>query len=178
MPTFGTAVHGVSMSTALREAASYASIQKAVVVTYEFTHSSFSSRALIAVSHDDLVAADETGVFGTYVAIAGLKSQGFDESDEAATPIVKLEISGVSTALIDKLDLAIQSIEPVGVVERIYLSDDLAGPAILPVTKAYIRSGSVTETTVSLEIGFGDPANQPFPRKTYTRTDYPGLAAS
>ena len=64
-----------------------------------------------------------------------------------------------------------------GIIERIYVSDDLTGPAIIPVTKAYVRSGTVTETTVSVEVGFGDPANQPFPRKSYTRTEHPGLAA-
>jgi hypothetical protein len=178
MPTFGTAIHGVSMSVALREAASYASVSRVLLTTYEFTHSSFVGRALIVVSHDDLYAADENAVYVTYAAIAGLKSQGFDESDQASTPLIKLEISGLSTVLIAQLDLALEGIEPVGIVERVYVSDDLTGPAILPVVKAYIRSGTVTETTVSVEIGFGDPANQPYPRKTYTRVDYPGLAAA
>ena len=76
------------MSTALREAASYASTSRVLLVTYEFTHSSFVSRALIVIAHDDIYAADENGVYVTYTAIAGLKSQGFDESDQASTPLI------------------------------------------------------------------------------------------
>lgn len=164
------------MSDALREAASYAPVSRVILVTYEFTHSTFVGRALIVVAHEDLATFDENGLPVTFVAVAGLRSQGFDESDQAATPLIRLEISGISTALIDKLDMALEGLEPVGVIERVYVSDDLAGPAILPVVKANVRSGTVSETTVAMEVGFGDPANLPFPRKTYTRKEYPGLA--
>lgn len=91
-------------------------------------------------------------------------------------PLKKLRLDGVSSEILTRLDAALLSLEPVEVIERLYVSDDLTGPAILPPARALLRSGSVNETSVTIDIGFGDPANQPFPRKVYTRTEYPGLA--
>ena len=164
------------MSDALREAAVYAPIDRAVLLTYELTHSAFASRALVVADYQDLVAKDENGVTVTYKALAGIRPQGFEESDQASSPTIKLTLDGVSAVIIADLDAALQSLEPVGLVERIYASDDLTTPAILPLAKVILKSASITETKVTVEAGFGDSANQPFPRKNYTRDEYPSLA--
>jgi hypothetical protein len=177
MPDFSAPLNGVSLSDALKEAAVHAPSDRVVLATYEFVHSSFTTRALVVVDHTDLEAKTETGDLVTYVAIAGLRPESFEESDQASTPLLKLTLDGVSGELIDKLDAALLGFDPVTLIERIYVSDDLDSPAILPPATAIIRSGSVSETSVTIEAGFGDPANQPFPRKLYTRGEYPGLAA-
>lgn len=177
MAAFSNPIQGVSMSLALREAATYAPIERVVLATYEFIHSTFASRALVVCNYEDITAKDEAGVTVTYVAIGGLRTSGFEESDQAATPTLKLELDGVSGQLISALDLALTTLEPVYVIERIYVSDDLSTPALLPPAKAVVRSADVSEVRVSLEVGFGDPANQPFPRKVFTRKEHPGLAA-
>lgn len=171
-------VHGVTMSAALREAATYSPYDTVVLRTYEFTHSAFSSRALVVCNYENWVAKDENGVTVTYLAFAALRTQGMDESDQAETPLLRLILDGVAQTVVDALDLALLSLEPVGCVERIYTSNDPSGPAILPVVKTYIRTAKVTETQIQLEAGFGDPTNQPFPRKNYTRPEYPGLSAN
>lgn len=173
---FSDPIHGVSMSEALREAATYAPAHRAVLLTYEFSHSALTERALVVCNHDDWVAKDEDGVTVTFKALAGLKSEGFEESDQASTPLIRLEMDGVSSELVPKLDLALQTLEPVVVIERVYVSDDDTTPAMLPPARAIVRDGAVTETRVTLNVGFGDPANQPFPRKLFTRAEYPGLA--
>jgi hypothetical protein len=165
------------MSEALREAAMYAPVGRTVLVTYEFTHSSFTQRALVVAAYDNVTATTETGDTVEFIAIAGLKSEGFAENDEEATPLVRLTLDGVSPFILEKLDMALPSMEPIGIIERVYVSDDLTTPALLPPAKAVIRSATVNETRVAIEAGFGDPANQPFPRKTYQRAEYPGLAA-
>ena len=177
MPTFAAPLHGVSLSDALKEAATHAPSDRVVLATYEFVHSSFSSRALVVVDHTDLEAQTETAETVTFIAIAGIRPESFEESDQASTPLLKLTLDGVSGELIDKLDAALLGFDPITLIERIYVSDDLTSPAILPPATAIIRSGSVSETSVTIEAGFGDPANQPFPRKLYTRGEYPGLAA-
>lgn len=177
MTIFSDPIHGVSMSEALREAATYAPIDRAVLMTYEFVHPTFTERVVIVSDYADLVAKDEDGITVTYKALAGLRSEGFEESDQAATPLLKLLIDGVSSILISEMDRALVTLDPVEVIERVYVSDDLTTPALLPPARAIVRSGSVTETRITLEVGFGDPANQPFPRKVYTRKEYPGLAA-
>ena len=165
------------MSEALREAATYAPIDRAVMLTYEFIHPTFTSRVAVVCDYADLTAKDEDDVTVTYKALAGLRSEGFEESDQASTPLLKLVMDGVSSLLVTEMDRALVTLDPVEVVERVYVSDDLTTPALLPPARAVVRSGSLTETRVTLEIGFGDPANQPFPRKVYTRAEYPGLAA-
>jgi hypothetical protein len=176
MTLFSSPVQGVSLSYALREAATHAPAGRVVLATYEFTHSLFVGRALIVANHENWVALDENGVSCTFIAFAGLRVGGFDESDQAALPTLKLRLDGVSTLIVDKLDLAVGSLEPVGLIERIYVSDDTTGPALLPVANTLIRVGTVTETRVDIECGFGDPSNQPFPRKNYTRSEYISLA--
>lgn len=165
------------MSEALREAATYAPIDRAVLMTYEFVHPTFTDRVVVVSDYADLVAKDEDGISVTYKALAGLRSEGFEESDQASTPLLKLLIDGVSSILITEMDRALVTLDPIEVIERVYVSDDLTTPALLPPARAIVRSGSVTETRITLEVGFGDPANQPFPRKVYTRKEYPGLAA-
>lgn len=176
MPHFLEPVHGVSLSEALREAATYAPIDRVVLLTYEFIHPALTERALVVCNHEDWTAKDEDGVTVTFTALAGLRSEGFEESDQASTPLIRLEMDGVSQVLASRLDLALESLTPIEVAERIYVSDDNTGPALLPPARAIVRAGSLTETRVSLEVGFGDPANQPFPRKNFTRAEYPGLA--
>jgi hypothetical protein len=174
---FSDPVHGVSMSVALREAATYAPVDRTVLLTYEFVHPTFTSRALIVADHENLTAFTENGDEVEFIAVAGLRSEGFPESDEEATPLIRLAIDGVSNMVIDKLDMALSGLEPVEVIERVYVSDDLTTPALLPPARAIVRTGTVTETRVTVEVGFGDPANQPYPRKVYTRKEYPGLSA-
>lgn len=173
--SFSDPVHGVSQSEALREAAAYAPQDRVVLRTYEFTHSSFATRALVVIDYTNLTAKTETGETVEYLAVGGLRSEAPEESETAATPVFRLSIDGVSREIAEKLDLALAGLEPVWLIERIYVSDDLETPAVLPPAKAIIRTGKVTETRVAIEAGFGDPANQPFPRKLYTRTEHPGL---
>jgi hypothetical protein len=176
MPYFSSSLNGVSLSDALREAAVHAPADRVVLATYEFVHPSFTSRALVVANYANITAKTETGETVTYVAFSALKTEGPEESDQAATPLMKLRLDGVSREVIDKLDLALTSLVPIEVIERIYVSDDLEGPAVLPPARAVLRTGEVTETSVTIEAGFGDPANQPFPRKVYTRVQHPGLA--
>lgn len=177
MPTFDTPLNGVSLSDALKEAATYAPIDRVVLATYEFVHPSFMQRALIVNDYQNLTAVTEVGDTVTYIGVAALRVQGFDESDQASTPTLKLSIDGVSLDLVDKLDAAVESMVPVQVIERIYVSDQLTGPAILPPAKVYIRDGTFTETRIEIECGLGDSANLPFPRKNYTREEHPSLSA-
>jgi hypothetical protein len=165
------------MLVALREAATYAPVDRVILLTYEFVHPSFTTRALVVADLQNLTAFTEEGDEVEYIAVAGLRSEGFPESDEEATPLIRLAIDGVSNYIVSGLDAALAGITPIEVIERVYVSDDLSTPAILPPARAFVRTASVTETRVTIEVGFGDPANQPYPRKIYTRAEYPGLAA-
>lgn len=176
MPVYSSSLHGVSLSDALKEAAVHAPAERVVLATYEFVHSSMLTRALVVASFDNITATTEEGHTVEFIALAALQPEGFEESAEGAMPLKKLRLDGVSSEILTRLDAALLSLEPVEVIERLYVSDDLTGPAILPPARALLRSGSVNETSVTIDIGFGDPANQPFPRKVYTRTEYPGLA--
>ncbi len=167
--------NGVEFSDALVEAATHAPIGKVVILTYEFTHSSFTTRALVAISHTDVAATTEDDDDVTFVAIGGLRSDGPEESAKGGV-VQRMSLDGVSQEIVDRLDAALLSLEPVGIIERVYMSDDLTGPALLPPAKGVVRTGKVTERTVEIEIGIGDPSNQPFPRKNYVREQYPGLS--
>ena len=173
--SFSDPVHGVSQSEALREAAAYAPQDRVVLRTYEFTHSSFATRALVVIDYTNLTAKTETGETVEYLAVGGLRSEAPEESETAATPVFRLSIDGVSREIAEKLDLALAGRGAVWVGEGGYGSGGLEKPGGVPPAQATVRAGEVTETRVAIEAGFGDPANQPFPRKLYTRTEHPGL---
>lgn len=176
MPVFSVAKeHGVSLSDALREAATHAPAEATVIYTYEFVAPTITPRALVVVGYDNLQAYDENNVLVTYIGIAGLRAEGPEESDSAATPLLRLRLDGVSQEIVERLNQALVSLTPIEIVERIYISGDLLGPAVIPPLRAYIREGDIDESTVTIEAGFGDPANQPFPKKLYTREQHPGL---
>lgn len=189
MPTFQTPVNGVAFSAAYAEAIATARIDRVMLPTYELRHSSFIdpvSGLLYAVrivnDHADLVAKLEAtapvdpSTFVTFTALP-VEVSGPDESDSGTTPAIAIAIDGVSQQLVQQLDYAIATLEPVTITERVYASDDLTAPAVTPVLTMTLRDVIVTDTRVTANAVFYDPSNVGFPRQEYTSAQYPGLTA-
>lgn len=188
MPDFLDPVNGVAFSEAYAEAIAVAPIGRVMLPTYELRHPAFvdADGGLFAVrivnDHADLVATLEdtapvdAGEEVTFTALP-VEVSGPDESDSGATPVITIAVDGVSPLLVQQLDLALATLVPVTMTERIYASDDLTGPAVTPVVTMTLRDVSVTDTRVSARATFYDPSNRGFPRQEYTSAKYPGLSA-
>lgn len=188
MPTMLPARNGVAFSVAYAEAIAVAPVTRVILETLELRHSAFKDDdgspfgVRIVNDHQDLVATLEaTAPMNPSTAVTfkacPVQVQGPDETDSAEAPYIQLSIDGVSRILVEQLDYAIATLEPVLLTVRVFASDDTSGPAILPVTTMTLRDVRVSETRVTAKATFHDPTNRGFPRAEYTSDLYPGLAA-
>lgn len=180
MPTYLPPRKGVTFSEAYAEAAAYAPVRRAMINTYELWHPTLPEPARIVNQFEDVIATLEAdaprdaGMPVLFMASVVSASRS-EESDEAATPSVDVVIDNVSGLLSDALRLARESDVPWQLIERVYASDDLSGPAQLPVLVLTFTDSTMDGTTAILKASYGDPVNVAVPRITYTPAEYPGL---
>ncbi len=187
MPVLLEPLNGASISAALAEAAAYAPVTRAMLETLSLSHSTFTDLAgapddvRIVNDHADLVATLEdaaplhAGEAVTFSALA-VGTQWPEESDEG-TPSFAITIDGVSGLVVQQLDRALSTLEPVLLTVRIYASDDTTGPANDPPLVLELAECTVTETRVTARAIYSDPVNRGFPGKDYVRDEHPGLSA-
>ena len=176
MPNYQDEINGVSISEAYAEAASSAPIDRVVYYTYELTHPTFTERVLIVNDFAPITVTLEDGTEAEFTACP-VSVTPPEESDESATPNIRINIDGVSGIVAAKLDEAVKTMERIGIIERVYVSDDLSAPAVMPPLRLTLRDVEVTEQTVSASAAYDDPINRGFPGKDYLPREYPGLAA-
>lgn len=188
MPTMRPALHGVSFSEAYAEALAIAPVERVLLETLEFRHPAFKDEdgapfaARIVNDLQPLTARLEASAPVDANALVlfdpcPVRVKHPDETESGEAPYIDLAIDGVSRILVEQLDYAIGTIEVVEVTVRVYASDDLSGPAILPVTSLVLHQVRVSETRVTAKAMLYDPANRGFPRQEYTADLYPGLSA-
>ena len=188
MPTMLPARNGVAFSAAYAEALTVAPVTRAMLETLEFRHSQFKDAtgalfaARIVNDHQDLTATLEAGApmnpgVSVLFSACPVRTEGLDELPGAQASTFKIAVDGVSQLLVQQLDYATLTLEPVLMTLRTFASDDTSGPAFLPVVTLVLRDVRVTETRVTAAALVYDPNNRGFPRQEYTSALYPGLSA-
>ena len=168
---------GVSLAEAYAEAVSSAPAGQVVLYTYEITHSTFGSeRILIVNDYQPLQATLETGEEVEFTPCPVLVTSP-EQSDSGETPSIDVQIDGVSGILAERLDAAMGLYEKIGIIERVYVSNDTSAPAIMPPLSLILKDVEVNETTVKASASYDDPVNKGFPAKDYNIREYPGLTA-
>lgn len=181
MPTYNDPVKGLSRSEALEEAAAVAPAGRAMLAAFELRHGGTAyarvvndNQAWFFTHEDDAPLQPSQSV--EYLA-GSLEISVPEESDNAPTGEVTLKLTNVSgTYKRDMLDVIRGSLEPIYLTQRLYASDDVTGPAQLPVTHLIVTFSEITATTVTMKVSYGDPANIAVPRATFSRDAYPGLS--
>jgi hypothetical protein len=132
----------------------------------------------VVCDHEDLDAVLEAdapengGEAVTFTALAfeaKLPDQGSDGSPDA-----QLDIDNVSAILMPYLEAAANSQYKVGLTYRMFLASDLTKPGLI-MDGLTPNSANATETHASVKAGYETFYNTPFPPKTYTALEYPGL---
>lgn len=132
----------------------------------------------IVCDHEELTATLE----GTAPADAGmavnfqplafeaeLPAQGTGDS-----PSVKLTADNVSAILMPCFEAAANSRYKVELTYRMFLASDLSQPGMI-LDGLTPKTANATETSASVQAGYEDFYNTPFPPLIYTTTEYPGL---
>lgn len=188
MPTFLPERRGVQLSEALAEAYAVAPEDVVILHTLEFLHSAFvdddgnPSAARIVKAHDPITATLESTApvnASEAVMFVGVDFEFSlpDEGDDGSVPEIQVKIDNVAKYLIPYLDLASESLDPITVIYRPYLSTDLSLPHVLPPLKMTLRGISADVFAVTATASFGDLANRRFPFLTYKKAKFPGLSA-
>lgn len=182
MPTLSAPRHGVSLAVALKEAAITARADTVVLHAFEFYHPVGTPDGPIYVVADKVAltakkeaGADRDAGLAVYFIPLSVSVQRPEESDTASAPEITLVVGNVSGLMSDALRSARGSLEPWVIIERVYVSTDLTGPAIDPPLQLYVTGVDIEVETVSLRASFGDSANVSVPRVTFKRSQYPGL---
>jgi hypothetical protein len=169
-----------TLSAAYKEAMAVAPIGRAMLYLLEIYHPALDDALRFALNHEDVTATLEAtaprdaSTAQLHVALP-IGFQLPKESGDAAAPALRMWIDGVSSLVTDQLDATVETLDDTELILRVYASDDLSGPAILPPHRMMLRDTQVAETRVTCAATYSDPTNDAFPAKTFTRKEYPGL---
>lgn len=179
MPTYRPKYRGVQLSEALAQSAAIAPITYAMLQCFECRHP-LSDPIRFVHNHESITAALEVtapldpGAYVTFTA-SSVERTRQEESAEAGSPEISLTISNVSGTVTDALKLTSESLVPWEITERLYASNDLTGPAILPPITLEITKVQVYDSYVVISSSYRDPTNIAVPKLTFKLTEYPGL---
>jgi hypothetical protein len=186
MPEFGTARPGTTMSEAIKEAYASAPADVVILHTIELRHPSFRddngnpTGIRVVRDNQNLTARLETGAplqGGQEVEFIALNFQFTlpPEDDKGSIPEIAVVIDNVGRILMQHLDAAVESEQPIEITYRPYLSTDLSAPHMNPPLTMTLRNIEVTSTRVTARASFADLANRRFPTKTYDLKAFPSL---
>lgn len=119
-------------------------------------------------------AFDEDGVSREFLPVPFRYTKP-EQTDGGQPASVQVEVDNVSQILTAQLLRAGR--DPVYIVEREYLPSDPSGPHVLPPTRMVLTDVRAGCETVTGQARFGDFTNRKFPFHTYTREQFPSLAA-
>lgn len=187
MPVYRTPKRGVTYSEALAQAYASAPEDEVVLDTLEFRHPTFIEAGVpfavrVVNDHTDLEATleDDAPLDGgeevTFRAVYFTFVRP-PETESGSTPEVEISVNNVARHLMQYLDAAKESRDPIEVTWRPYLASDLTGPHMNPPLTLTLRSITCDMMNVTARAGFGDLTNRRFPAIEYTSTKFPGLAA-
>jgi hypothetical protein len=162
------------MSVAILEAATIARIDYAMLDCFVLSHTLEPDRYVVN-DFQNFTANLEDGTTEVEFLACAVRISKAEESDQASTPEITLEISNISGAVSDMLKRIRGNTDPLILKNYLYASNDPARPAILPPTVMEVHTIEIDETTASLTGSFGDAGNLAVPALTFQRSEYPGL---
>ena len=174
-----------TLKQALAEAYASAPVDDVIVDTLEIRHPSFvdgdGNPTAIRICRDrvDFSAYLEAGAplnagqQVTFIACPfDFKLPGIEEG---RVPQLEIKIDNVDRSITASIEMAYQQQAPIEVTYRPYLVSDPSGPQMDPPINMTLTRVTVNVFTVSGTATLNDVHNWPFPGRTYTPADFPGL---
>ena len=173
-------------SEAIAEALASAPADVITIDTLEFYHPAFlddvgqPTAIRLARGYEDWSLRLEAGAIlggGTYVTFLGCE---FDITlpeftEDGNTPSLQIGVGNVSRIITRNLEQAKQSLIPIRVTYRPYISTDLTGPQMDPPIVMEMSEIDVDVFQATGTATLEDIHNFPFPYEKYTTTRFPGL---
>lgn len=171
---------GVTLAQALQEAAAVAPIYRQMLYCYELWHPTLSAPVYVVNDNADLLATIETTAArnaNTEVEFLScpMTVSRPEESDQPESPKISLSRPDLAGMMRPLLDAARGSLVPWVLIERVYASDDLSGPALLPPLEVELTNIDIVGSALQISAQFDDDGALAVPAITFRRADYPGL---
>lgn len=171
---------GVTLAQALQEAAAVAPIYRQMLYCYELWHPTLASPVYFVNDNADLSAFTEPTAARNPAAEVEFLSCPMsvsrpEESDQPESPKISMSRPDLAGMMRPLLAVARGSLDPWILIERVYASDDLSGPALLPPLEVELTSVDMVGSALQLEAQFDDDGALAVPAITFRRADYPGL---
>ena len=171
-----------TLSDAIREAYAVAPTDQVIYHTLEIWHPVFTQPIRVVRDNVAISARIEAGAARDAGTLQGFEGYAFDvvPPDQSATslPQCVIEIDNVSREILAQIDLAVFETDPITVIYRAYLSDNLAsGPENDPPVEMTITQISATPLRIRAVAGFANLLDRRFPALDYNLEDFPGLVA-
>lgn len=168
-----------TLSEAIKEAYASAPVDAILYHTLEIWHPNFTQPIYVVRDFADLHATKEAGAArdaSTEVTFVGFAFNLIPpEVDRGGVPQCVIEIDNVSREILANIEASMGSTDPITVIYRAYLSDDLSGPENYPPLELTILSITADPFKVRAVAGFGSLANTRFPKLDYDAQTFPGL---
>jgi len=171
---------GVTLAQALQEAAAVAPIYRQMLYAYELWHPTLSSAVYFVNDNADLsafieaAAARNPGAEVQFLSCPMTVTRP-EESDQPESPKISMSRPDLAGLMRPLLDAARGSQFPWTLIERVYASDDLSGPALLPPLEVELTSVDMVGPALQLAAQFDDDGTLAIPAITFRRAEYPGL---
>jgi hypothetical protein len=169
---------GVTLAEALQEAAAVAPIYRQMLYCYELWHPTLA--AAVYFDNGDLSAfveatADRNAGLEVEFLSCPMTVSRPEESDQPESPKISMSRPDLAGMMRPLLDAARGSLDPWILIERVYASDDLSAPALLPPLEVELTSVDMVGSALQIAAQFDDDGALAVPAITFRRVDYPGL---
>lgn len=162
-----------ALQDAIREAFAIAPANKVVLHTLEIRQEGVQPSIYIAQARRGFTALDENGTARDF------EPSGFQfslpPSNEEGFQSLNIAIDNTGRRVTDFINAAKSEQEPVKVIYRPYVSDDLTQPQMSPPLVLFLKDMKANAMQVTGRATFMDIVNKKFPAELYTRGRFPAL---
>lgn len=171
---------GVTLAQALQEAAAVAPIYRQMLYAYELWHPTLAAPVYFVNDNADLLAFTEaTAARNPNTEVQFLSCPMTvsrpEESDQPEAPKISMSRPDLAGLMRPLLDTARGTQDPWVIIERVYASDDLSGPALLPPLEVELTTIDMVGSALQIAAQLDDDGTLAVPATTFRRTEYPGL---
>jgi hypothetical protein len=162
-----------TLQDAIKEAYASAPSNVVIIHTLEIRQEGVQDPIFISQSRRGIEAYDENGTLRVYLPV------GFQftlpPSNEEGFRSLNIAIDNIGLQVSDFVKIAKGSMEPVKLIYRPYVSNDLSQPQMNPPLVLFLKDVQITSHQVTGRATFMDIVNKKFPAQLYTRERFPSL---
>lgn len=168
-----------ALTAAIKEAYASAPVGQVILHTLEFRHAAFAAPIRVVRNTVNITATLEADAPVDGGDAVEFQYYAFEfslpEVSDTGAPELVITIDNADRVIVESLELAVTSTDPLYVTYRPFLSTDLSAPQMDPPLTMTVQHIEADVFRVTARCGFGEILNKAFPGEDYTAARFPGL---